>query len=51
MAVPIAETEREYADREGAAALEELLLRARIDMADLDRPSVAKGLGGFARVT
>jgi hypothetical protein len=50
MATPIAETEREYAAREGAAALEELLAKAQIDMFDLDRPSAAKGLGGFATV-
>jgi hypothetical protein len=50
MAVPIAETEREYAAREGAAALEDLLAQAGIDMFDFDRASVAAGRGGFATV-
>jgi antitoxin YqcF len=48
MALPIAETEREYAARYGAAALEDLLAGAAIDLRDLDRPSAATGLGGFA---
>jgi hypothetical protein len=40
MAVPISETERAYAEASGAIALENLLAGHRVDILDLNRPSV-----------
>ncbi|MGY4396044.1 hypothetical protein ACVWZA_001217 [Sphingomonas sp. UYAg733] len=40
-AVPISEAERAYAEREGAAALEELLAQHKVDVTDLNRESAA----------
>ncbi len=45
-AVPISEAERAYAEREGAAALEDLLTKHRVDVTDLNRESAA-----FVRIT
>ncbi|MGN6279152.1 MAG: suppressor of fused domain protein [Sphingomonas sp.] len=38
-AIPISEAERAFAETEGAAALQEVLLKARIDVTDLGRKS------------